>query len=115
MDLDHKHYIVNLNSPNTKEFTAEACINLLNDLVSAINMTTFLPARAKRCDTVGNEGVTGDIVIETSHITIHTWDTGRISLDLYSCKAFSIETVREVLIKYFQMFVITKEYLINRN
>ncbi len=115
MELDHKHYIVDLNSPNTKEFTADNCINLLNDLVNAIQMTTFLPARAKRCTTEGNEGVTGDIVIETSHITIHTWDYGRISLDLYSCKSYSVDKVKEVLIKYFQMFAITKELLIDRN
>ncbi len=115
MELDHKHYIVDMNSPNTKDFTAEDCINLLNDLVEAIQMTTFLPARSKRCDTIGNEGVTGDIVIETSHITIHTWDYGRISLDLYSCKSFILEAVREVILKYFKIVVITKELLVDRN
>jgi S-adenosylmethionine/arginine decarboxylase-like enzyme len=44
----------------------------------------------------GNRGVTGMVMIETSHIAFHAWDEERPSLvqcDVYSCAEFSISDV----------------------
>ena len=39
----------------------------------------------------GNKGLSGVAIIDTSHISIHTWDEQEpalIQLDVYSCKEF---------------------------
>ena len=39
-------------------------------------------------------GLTGVVVIETSHIAFHTFtDTGKVNIDLYSCKDFDNDMV----------------------
>ena len=48
----------------------------------------------------GNRGVTGIVMIETSHIAIHIWDEERPALvqcDVYSCADFShVEVVQSL-------------------
>lgn len=45
-----------------------------------------------------NPGWTGVIIIDKSHIAIHTFELeGLISIDVYSCKAFDGETVLRYL------------------
>lgn len=44
-------------------------------------ITTYL-------DVPGNRGVTGVVIIETSHIALHVWDEsdpGLLQLDVYTC------------------------------
>jgi S-adenosylmethionine/arginine decarboxylase-like enzyme len=44
-------------------------------------ITTYL-------DTPGNRGLTGLVIIETSHIALHCWDEtdpGLLQLDVYTC------------------------------
>ena len=53
----------------------------------------------------GNRGVTGDVMIETSHIAIHVWDEidpALIQCDVYSCAEFSSN---EVLAEFLNMEV----------
>lgn len=50
-----------------------------------------------RSDMPGNEGFTILTAITTSHIVMHTWDTGLIQLDVYSCKKFQVEDITEIL------------------
>jgi S-adenosylmethionine/arginine decarboxylase-like enzyme len=66
---------------------------LLNRVVDEVNMNTLMGPYVIRCNTVGNEGITGAVVIETSHCSIHLWDTGRVSFDLYSCMDFDEQVV----------------------
>lgn len=43
-------------------------------------------------------GVTGTLVLTTSHISIHTWPLReRFSLDVFSCRKFDEETVQAFL------------------
>jgi S-adenosylmethionine/arginine decarboxylase-like enzyme len=52
------------------------------------------------CDHPGNEGITGTIVLSTSHASIHIWDSstpGDFQFDIYSCKKFRPEDVLEHL------------------
>ncbi len=53
----------------------------------------------------GNRGVTGVVMIETSHIAIHVWDEidpALIQCDVYSCANFSSN---EVLAEFLEMEV----------
>ena len=54
----------------------------------------------------GNCGMTGIVMIETSHIAIHIWDENRPALvqcDVYSCADFSSN---EVLAEFMNMEVV---------
>jgi S-adenosylmethionine/arginine decarboxylase-like enzyme len=72
------------------------CKNWLEKLVEIIDMKILIPPVAKYCDTFGNEGVTGTVVIETSHSSIHIWHKEQvpyIKMDVYSCKNFNPQDV----------------------
>ena len=48
----------------------------------------------------GNKGLSGVAIIDTSHISIHTWDEKQpalIQLDVYSCKEFKKSDVIDCL------------------
>ena len=60
----------------------------------------------------GNRGVTGVVMIETSHISIHIWDEEKPALvqcDVYSCAEFSSN---EVLSEFIPMDVVTIDQMI---
>jgi S-adenosylmethionine/arginine decarboxylase-like enzyme len=97
MKKNHKHLVLNaaVRNPITDE---ESCKRWLEKLVEIIDMKILIPPVAKFCDTEKNEGVTGTVVIETSHASIHVWHMERepyIRMDVYSCKDFSLESVVE--------------------
>ena len=51
----------------------------------------------------GNRGITGVVMIETSHIAIHVWDEispALVQCDVYSCAEFSSN---EVLVEFASM------------
>ena len=53
----------------------------------------------------GNRGITGVVMIETSHIAIHVWDEttpALVQCDVYSCAEFSSN---EVLAEFLNMEV----------
>ena len=90
----HKHILVKatVDSPTKDPQVIE---KWLSDLVTKVDMEIFLPPAAKYCDDPNNAGVTGTVVITTSHASIHLWDHGLLQMDLYSCKNFSAEDVLE--------------------
>lgn len=95
MDKNHKHLVLNatVSKPITDE---EVCKAWLVKLVSIIDMKILIPPVARFCDTPGNEGVTGTVVIETSHASIHIWHKAEkpyIKMDVYSCKDFDPQAV----------------------
>lgn len=97
MKKNHKHLVLNasVRHPITDE---EVCKNWLEKLVEIIDMKILIPPVAKFCDTEKNEGVTGTVVIETSHASIHVWhkeEEPYIRMDVYSCKDFSVDSVVE--------------------
>ena len=103
MEKNHKHMILNalVRSPIVTE---ESCKNWLRKLVEIIDMKILIEPVAKFCDTEGNEGVTGTVVIETSHASIHIWHKEEqpvIKMDVYSCKDFDpdavVDLVRETM------------------
>ena len=59
-----------------------------------------------------NRGVTGVVMIETSHIAIHVWDEttpALIQCDVYSCAEFSSN---EVLAEFLDMEVIKINHIL---
>lgn len=51
-------------------------------------------------DMPGNTGLTGFVIIETSHIAVHLWDgvePALMSLDVYTCSELNLEDVFEEL------------------
>ena len=89
-DLVHKHLLVRaevLNPPISTSW----CSMWLTSLVSKIDMKILKGPIVAYSDKVGNRGLTGIVIIETSHIAFHSWDEAIpavIQLDIYSCKDF---------------------------
>lgn len=103
----HKHILV---TATVKEAPTDPHVieDFLARLVSLVDMEIFMPPKAKYCYDPLNSGVTGTVVITTSHASIHIWDNvpqnpypGMLQFDLYSCKDFEPETVLEFIQQYF--------------
>jgi len=84
----------------------EKLAELLTDVVQVAGMTVLAPPRMVRVpiDPVkaGSPedcgGVTGTVILSTSHAAIHTWPLhGRFSFDLYSCHDFDAGGVVDLL------------------
>jgi S-adenosylmethionine/arginine decarboxylase-like enzyme len=66
-------------------------------------MNVCIEARSFYVDTPGNEGLTGQIGLSTSHIAIHIWDNvspALVQMDVYSCKPFDNNTIIKELNKW---------------
>jgi S-adenosylmethionine decarboxylase len=75
-----------------------AIFDLLDTLPERIGMTKIAPPYVFRYSGVKPEdwGVTGVVIIAESHISIHTFaEHKRFHLDVFSCKPFDAEMVRE--------------------
>ena len=99
--LEHKHLLIGteVKKPLTTEVDT---INWLKNLVSKINMNILAGPYASKVSKKGNKGLSGVVIIDTSHIAIHTWDESDpalIQLDVYSCKHFKKSDVVECLEK----------------
>ena len=98
----HKHlvYTASVKDPTKDPKVIEV---FLTELVKIVDMIIFMPAVAKYCDDPGNAGVTGVVVITTSHASVHVWDTGLLQMDLYSCKEFDENKVFDHIKGYFDV------------
>lgn len=87
MALVHKHLIIRAEvetPPTDPEFVK----SWLANLVTSIDMKICMGPISHYIDVPGNRGITGVVIIETSHIAIHVWDEknpGLIQLDVYTC------------------------------
>jgi S-adenosylmethionine/arginine decarboxylase-like enzyme len=71
----------------------------MDKLVGLVDMNILIPTQAVFCETEGNEGITAIVCIDTSHASIHLWNspTSILRFDLYSCKDFDEQRVLEHL------------------
>jgi S-adenosylmethionine/arginine decarboxylase-like enzyme len=93
--IRHKHLIVRAEVESLPT-TEEAMEGFVNELADKIGMTVIEGPHAKYVTTEGNRGWTVMAIIETSHISCHTWDEVNphlVQLDVYSCKNFSPQKV----------------------
>ena len=87
---EHKHMIIRAEvlEPITSEKELK---KRLKDLVKIIGMKIIKGPYASYVSKEGNCGVTGVVMIETSHIAIHIWDEttpALVQCDVYSCAEF---------------------------
>ena len=107
----HKHLIIRaeVNVPPTSEKEIK---KWLRNVVKKIDMNIIKGPYASYVNKEGNRGVTGVVMIETSHIAIHVWDEDRPALvqcDVYSCAEFSSN---EVLAEFVPMDVVTLDKIL---
>lgn len=112
-ELFHQHLLIRayVENPPEKE---EVLNKWMTELVSDIGMKVVVPAKSKYVDAKGNEGLTGSINIETSHMAIHIWSEetplAKLEMDVYSCACFDTQTILSKLdewglIKYHSVMV----------
>jgi S-adenosylmethionine/arginine decarboxylase-like enzyme len=68
----------------------------------------------KYSNMVGNRGITGAAIIETSHIVMHVWDEpspALLQFDVYSCGEFNPEEICEKIQKDFNTTKIEYKFL----
>ena len=93
--LVHKHLIVRAEvyrPPMDEKFLT----SWLNQFIEKIGMKVMMGPYVKYSNMVGNRGITGAAIIETSHIVMHIWDEvspALMQFDVYSCGEFDPETI----------------------
>jgi S-adenosylmethionine/arginine decarboxylase-like enzyme len=97
MTVQHKHLIVRaeVNKPPTDQKWAHTW---LTDLVSKVGMQICQGPITTYLDIPGNRGLTGLVIIQTSHIALHCWDEsdpGLMQLDVYTCGDLQTEVIFE--------------------
>ena len=107
---EHKHLIIRaeVKHPITSEWELR---KWLKNLVKIIDMKIIGGPYTAYVTKEGNRGITGVVMIETSHISIHIWDEEKPSLvqcDVYSCAEFSAS---EVLVHLNTMEPVKVDYL----
>lgn len=114
-DLDHKHIFVyaTVRKPPTDP---EKVKDWFVRLVAGVGMNVVISPQVVNLQTPGNEGITGIVTIETSHSSIHVWESLEVAFlqfDLYSCKAFDPAIVLKFIGEFEPYFY---EYmLVDRN
>ena len=91
------------------------CYNFLEDIVTKLKMTKQSPPFIFRSDGVlypDKAGLSGWVPIIESGIQIHTLiPKNFISVDVYSCKKFSMENIKEFVQDYFKCKEVEMNYI----
>lgn len=88
---DHLEFFATVTLHKHQSFTTGQIEDWLTRLVKTIDMQELKSAEAISCDDLGNEGISGIVILTTSHSSIHIWDKKPepyLKMVLYSCKAF---------------------------
>jgi S-adenosylmethionine/arginine decarboxylase-like enzyme len=101
-DVLHKHIIVRAEIGNPPVGSAQTgkVEDWMRDLITGIDMKIMFGPKAMYCDVVGNKGMTGFAIIETSHVALHIWDEcvpAVAQLDVYTCSDLTVEQVVPML------------------
>jgi S-adenosylmethionine/arginine decarboxylase-like enzyme len=111
--LVHKHLIVRaeaVSPPMDEEFLRR----WLEKFIEEIGMKVMMGPYVKYSNMVGNRGITGAAIIETSHIVMHVWDEpdpALLQFDVYSCGEFDPETICNKIKKDFNTTKIEYKFL----
>ena len=95
--LKHEHLLVSARVKNPIVDTAVA-FKWMRDLVDVLGMEVLGGPYIEDCKLPGNEGITGVVLLTTSHSAMHIWPLDkepRVELDVYSCKSVDINKVFE--------------------
>jgi S-adenosylmethionine/arginine decarboxylase-like enzyme len=111
--LVHKHLIVRAEvyrPPMDEKFLT----SWLNQFIEKIGMKVMMGPYVKYSNMVGNRGITGAAIIETSHIVMHIWDEvspALMQFDVYSCGEFDPETICNKIDEDFAVHKIEYKFL----
>ena len=99
---NHLHLIVKgyINNPPKEE---EVLNNWFRELIEKVRMKVIVGPTSIYVDDKGNEGLTGTVVLATSHSSFHCWDAenpAMFQFDLYSCSEFTAQEVLDHLDKF---------------
>ena len=98
-ELKHKHLLIRAEVQNPPK-NEEETISWMRKLIKTIDMNIHAGPYSSQVSKKGNKGLSGVAIIDTSHISIHTWDEQQpalIQLDVYSCKEFKKADVIDCL------------------
>jgi S-adenosylmethionine/arginine decarboxylase-like enzyme len=112
MEVIHRHLIVRAETKKTPTDRAWTH-GWLQQLVGKIGMKICQGPITSYIDVPGNRGITGVVIIETSHIALHIWDEpdpGLIQLDVYTCGPFDPQIIFDEL-KAFDPVKVEYKYL----
>ena len=111
--LVHKHLIIRaeaINPPMNEWFLT----NWFNEFIKEIGMKVMIGPYVKYSNMVGNRGITGAAIIETSHIVMHVWDEvspALMQFDVYSCGELDPEKICKKLTKDFIIEKLSYKFL----
>ena len=108
-----KHLVLTAESCNENLLSVEYIAAFMQDLVVKIDMVAFGDPVAARFGQGDEVGISAVQLIETSAIVIHTNDAARdMYLDVFSCKGFSEEMVRDVIQDAFEPHSMNSQVLL---
>ena len=88
---DHLEFFATVTLRKGQSYTTGQIENWLSRLVHTVGMSELKPAQAVSCEDLGNEGISGIVMLKESHSSIHIWDKKvqpYLKIVLYSCKVF---------------------------
>lgn len=91
MELRHHHLLVSCTFKVTPFKLANYSELWIQGLIDDIDMHPLYGPLAVDCHNEYNTGLSAFAIIETSHISLHSWDhlsPNLVQLDVYSCKEF---------------------------
>ena len=111
--LVHKHLIIRAEAKNPP-MDETILTEWFKKFIKEIGMKVMMGPYVKYSHMVGNRGITGAAIIETSHIVMHVWDEpdpALLQFDVYSCGEFDPETICEKIKKDFNTTKIEYKFL----
>lgn len=97
--LQHNHLIVRAEIDNPPKDTKEVEL-WFSQLVSDLGMKTLYGPVAVYSELKNNEGMTGFVILTTSHAAFHTWDAIEqpvMQLDIYTCSNLDLNVAWRAL------------------
>jgi S-adenosylmethionine/arginine decarboxylase-like enzyme len=111
--VKHKHLIIRAETGKTPT-DPKWLHSWLVDLVSDIKMDICQGPITAYVDVPGNKGLTGVVIIETSHIAVHIWDEinpGLLQMDVYSCADFDPQQIFDKIEEAFEPVKLEYKFL----
>lgn len=96
MELAHHHLLVNCTFNSTPFQSASYCEWWIQGIIDEIGMNPLYGPLAVSCHNEYNTGLSAFAIIDTSHISLHSWDNlspNLVQLDVYSCKKFDKDII----------------------
>jgi len=112
MAEQHKHLIIRAEVENPPVDSLWAT-NWLTHVVQKIGMKILMGPYATYCSVPGNAGLTAAVIIETSHIILHSWDegdVGELQFDVYTCSDMNPQDIFDEL-EQFGLLKLEYKYL----